>query len=32
MWLEKGAVRDIGPAAEVLAAYERRHSVHEPDG
>jgi ABC-type polysaccharide/polyol phosphate transport system ATPase subunit len=25
IWLEEGAIREIGPAAEVLEAYERAH-------
>src|SRR4051794_38697022 len=31
IWLEKGTIHQIGPAAEVLEAYERAHAVHELD-
>jgi lipopolysaccharide transport system ATP-binding protein len=29
MWLEKGAVREVGPTSEVLAAYEDEHGLPE---
>jgi lipopolysaccharide transport system ATP-binding protein len=32
IWLEKGAVRDHGPAFEVLDAYEREHGTVEGRG
>jgi ABC-type polysaccharide/polyol phosphate transport system ATPase subunit len=32
IWLEEGTIRGIGPAAEVLEAYERAHGVHGFEG